>query len=142
MKVFNAHVATGTANGITPGDPVSGNAVFLGKQTQKVTDLSAVITIDAEANGLSFSPRWQVSDDNSTYYTVAQTPDNPATIPIATGTGGADAAVSRVIPAPASVLSYQYARCQLVVNAVTGTSSDTYSIGYTYRKPRGQARRN
>lgn len=142
MRRFNAHLVTGTADGITPGDPVSGNVVHLGSGSQKVADLSAVVTADAETNTLTLTPRWQVSNDQSTWYTVAGSPDNPATVPLATGTGGADAAVTRVLPAPAAAHAYQFARLQLVVGVVTGTSNDTYSIGYTYRVPRGQARRN
>lgn len=142
MKRFNAHVLTGTADAITPGDPVSGNTLFLGQHVQKVTDLSAVVTVDAETNTLTATPRWQASNDKSTWYTLAPSPDNPVTIPLATGTGGADAAVTRVIPAPAAVHAYQYARFQILIGVVTGTTSDTWSIGYTYRQPRGQARRN
>jgi hypothetical protein len=142
MKKFNAHVVTGTATGVTAGSAVSGNALFLGSNTQKVTDLSAVLSVDAETNTLTMTTRWQVSNDSSTWHTIAHAPQNPAGIPIATGTGGADATVNTVSPAPEQALAYQYARCQIVIGAATGTDDDTFSIGYTYRVPRGQARRN
>lgn len=142
MKRFNQHVATGTATGVGPGSAVSGNTVFLGKNTQKVSDLSAVLTVDAETSTLTLTPRWQVSNDESTWYTMPGAASNPASLPIATGTSGADDSVSTAIPAPPGIGGWQFARCQLVVGTVTGTDSDTYSIGYTYRVPRGQARRN
>lgn len=141
MKRFNQHVATGTANGVS-NSTVAGNALFLGKNTQKVADLSALVTVLAETNGLTMTPRWRVSNDNSTYYTLPTNANNPASVAIATGTAGADAATSVAVPAPAAALSYQFAKLELSIGGATGTTLDTFSIGYTYRVPRGQARRN
>lgn len=139
MKQFNAHVATGTATGVS-NDSVSGNSVFLGKNAgQKVTDLSAVLTVTAATASITLTPNWQVSNDDTTFYDIANAPDVPAALPIATGTS---AELSKVVPAPAAVHAYQFARCQLTVGGATGTASDLYSIGYSYRVPRGQARRN
>lgn len=104
-----------------------------------VADLSAVVTVTAATASLTFTPRWQGSNDNSTFYTVASAPNNPAVVAIATGTS---ASTSVIVPAPTALHSYQFARFQLVVGGATGAGTDLYSIGYTYRQPRGQARRN
>lgn len=137
MKKFNAHVATGTADGVTAGSAVNGNALFLGKSRKEVADLSALITIDAETSSLTFAAQWQASNDKSTWYVVSNAPANTAATVLATGTGGADAAVSRVIPSPDGLEGFQYARLSLVVGGATGATVDTYSIGYNYRKLTG-----
>ena len=131
---FNAHLLTGNATGIAPGSAVSGNTLFMGGRNQKVEHLSALVTCDAETNTLTLSARWQGSDDKSTWYTLSHAPQNPAAVPLATGTSGADDEVTKVIPAPAAVYSYKFARCQLLVGAATGTTNDTYSIAYCYRQ--------
>lgn len=131
---FNSDMVTGTANGVAPAGLVSGNKLFMGQKNQAIEHLSALVTVDAETNTLTLGAQWQGSNDASTWYTLAHAPHNPAAVALATGTAGADAAVTRVIPAPPSVYSYKYARCSLVVGAVTGTTNDTYSIAYSYRR--------
>ncbi len=137
MKKFNAQVATGTADGITAGSTVSGNAVHVGGNRNKVADLSALVTVDAETNTLTLAAQWEGSNDATTWYAIANTPANTAPTVLATGTAGADAAVTKVIPAPLGALGFQYARLSLVVGVTTGTTSDTYSIGYNYRRLTG-----
>jgi hypothetical protein len=131
---FSAHVLTGTATGVAPGGQVNGNALFMGGRDQKVEALSALVTCDAETNTITLAARWQGSDDKSTWHTLALAPQNPAAVVLATGTAGSDADVTKVVPAPDSVYSYRFARCSLVVGAVTGTNDDTYSIAYNYRQ--------
>lgn len=94
---------------------------------------SAVVTVDAETDTLTLTARWQVGNTTSTWFDVANEPQNPAGVALATGTAGADAAVTKVIPAPDAVLGYKFARMALYVGVVTGTDDDTYSIGYSYR---------
>ena len=137
MKKFNAHLITGTADGVTIGDPVSGNTLFLGKSVKKVRDLSALLVVDAETNTWTMTPRWQVSNDESTWYVLPLGPENPSITPIATGTGGADVAVNHVLEAPRGIEGWQFCRAQVVIGVATGTANDTFQIGYNYTELTG-----
>lgn len=131
---YNAHQATGTFNGITAGSTVGANALFIGSDDLKVSDLSAIAVVDAETNTITITGRWQVSNDKTTWIDAAHGPQNPAGVAIATGTAGADAAVTVAIPAPSSVYGFRFARLGLVVGVTTGASADTYTVGYSYRQ--------
>lgn len=135
---YNAHQATGTFTSVNSGQSVAGNAVFMGGSVfRKVADLSAVVVALAETNTLTLSALWQVSNNNSTWLDLAYAPNNPAVVVLATGTAGADTAVTKVIPAPSTVNGYKYARLSLVVGGTNGTVNDTYTIGYSYRQLTG-----
>jgi hypothetical protein len=127
---------TGTVTGVAPGGAVSGNAVMMGGVTQKVKDLTALVQVTANTNTITLKARWQVSFDNSTWYTMANDPLNGAAIALATGVTPQVATpnTNTVIPAPAGITGWKFARCQVVVGVVTGTTNDTYSIGYSYRQ--------
>lgn len=131
---YNAHLLTGTCSGVSIGSAVSGNTLFIGQSKRKVTDLSAQLTVLAETNTITLAPKWQGSNDGSTWIDLAYAPNNPAVTVLATGTAGADAAVTKGVAAPDAAYSYKFSRCQVVVGVVTGTSSDIYSIGYSYRQ--------
>lgn len=94
--------------------------------------LSAKYVVDAETNTITLAAKWQVSDDGSTWVDMANAPGNPAAVVLATGTGGADAAVTKVIPAPEAVAGWRYTRASVVVGVTTGTTSDTYDVSYNY----------
>lgn len=94
--------------------------------------LAALVIVDAETNTLTMSAYWQVSEDGSTWYDVAGTPSNPANVVLATGTAGADASVTKVLPAPAAVYAWSFARCSVVNGVATGNTVDTYSIQYKF----------
>jgi hypothetical protein len=131
---FNSDLLTGTVTGVAPGGAAAGNALFMGAKNQRIEHLSALVTVDAETNTITLGAKWQGSNDKTTWYDLAHAPHNPAAVALATGTAGADAAVTRVMPAPPSVYSYQYARCAVTVGVVTGTTNDTYSLAYSYRR--------
>jgi hypothetical protein len=135
MQLFyNAHVASGTFNGLTAGQQANGNAVFIGPSSaRKASHLSAIVTVDAETEDITLTAKWQVSNDKSTWLDVANGSQNAAGVALATGTDGADAAVTKAIPAPDCVYGYKFARLSVVTGVKTGTSSDTYEIGYSYR---------
>lgn len=141
VQVGPVSTATGTATGIGSGTAISGNTVRIGGQSLIKSDLSALISVTANSSGLTFTPRWQVSANGSTWYTLKQ-PENPSVLALATGaSGGGDVAGVAVISAPSAVKGWQYARAQVVVGAATGTTNDTYSIGYAYRQHRIGAQR-
>lgn len=134
MKRFNLPVSTGTFDALTAGLQANGPTLFLGGNEKKVTDVSALVTVDAETNTITLAAKWQVSADATTWYDFANAPANTAATVLATGTGGADAAVTKVIPAPEGLEGWKYARMSVVVGVTTGTTSDTYSIGYSYQQ--------
>lgn len=131
--VYNAQ-ATGSLNidsavaGTNTGGPT-----FLTAQCVPGT-LSALVTVDAETNTITMGVVWQVSNDNSTWV-VATPVNNAAMVVLATGTGGADTAVTRVIPANDACYGWRYCRAAIQNGVTTGTTNDTYSIGYNYVKP-------
>jgi hypothetical protein len=125
---------TGDFDAVAAGDAKYGSAVHIGLAEKKVEDLVAELAVDAETNTITLAAKWQGSDDKSTWVDLAHEPQNPAAVVLATGTGGADAAVTKAIAAPDGAYGYQYARVAIVVGVTTGTTSDTYSITYRYRQ--------
>ena len=96
--------------------------------------LSARVTGAARTNTLTVSARWQVSFNNSDWLEIAASPNNPANVVLATGTGS-DGAFDRVLPAPDGVYAYPYARIQLYtgVGSADGTN-DLGATSYNYRE--------
>lgn len=134
---YNAHQATGTLDALTVGLFASGSSLFMGGHYAKVADLSAVVVLDAETNTLTVAAQWQGSNDASTWVNLAHATQNPAAVVLATGTAGADAAVTVAVPAPVSAYSFKFCRVNLVVGGTTGTTNDTFTIGYSYRQLTG-----
>lgn len=120
----------GNLDGATAGTVTPAATVLM----QKVTPgtLSAVYVVDAETEDITVAAQWQGSDDGSTWVDIAHAPQNPAAVVLATGTGGADAAVTRAVPAPSAVYGFRYARAAVVNGAKTGAAVDTYDISYRY----------
>lgn len=134
---YNAHLSSGDFNGILAGSEKTGNAVDVGDgQRQKIRGLSALVIALADTNTMTVTAKWEVSNDGSTWLDLANEPQNPAGVAIATGTAGADTAVTKVIPAPEAVYGWRKARLALVVGVATGAAGDTWSIGYSYRTNR------
>jgi hypothetical protein len=114
----------------------NGSAIFLGRVGRKVSFLSAVVSVLADTNTLTLGGKWQVSADNSTWVDVVES-NNPANVVLATGTAGADTAVSKAIAAPDAVYGWTYARFCIVPGVATALAADTWSIAYTYRQLAG-----
>lgn len=126
---------TGTFTGVAAGGAVNGNAVMMGGQDQKVRGLSALVSVTALTNTITLTPRWQVSADNTTWYTCANGSQNAASVALATGVTPQTATPGiKMYPAPEGVAGWKFARVQVVVGVVTGTTGDTYSIQYSYRQ--------
>jgi len=96
--------------------------------------LSCLFTLLAETNTLTLTGKFQVSDDNSTWYDLAGDAQNPANVAIATGTAGADTAVTRVLPVPSSAQGWRYIRAAIVNGVATGAAGDTYAFSFRFRK--------
>jgi hypothetical protein len=131
-KKFNVSGATGTFNTITAGNAVAGNPVYMGSDVARASNLSALCVLLAETNTLTLTVKWQVSNDNTTFYDCAFSIGNAAATVVGTGTAGADAAVTKVFEAPQAVYGWKYARVAFVVGVATGAAADTYTYGYSY----------
>jgi len=126
---FFSVTASGTLNTLVAGTITGGTAI----KTYDVEPgtLSVLATVDAETENITVTVLWQVSTDNSTYYTMTPV-NNAANIVIATGTSGADAAVSKVYPAPDGVMGWPYVRAAVTNAMATGAAADTYSLTTKY----------
>lgn len=93
--------------------------------------LSADVEVDAETNTITLHADWQVSRDGSTWLTCASSTQNAAAVALATGTGGADASVRRIIPAPMCVYAFPFARVAIRNETAAGLIADTYSVSYS-----------
>lgn len=135
---FLQHLVTGTATGVGPASAagaIAGRSLMVnGVQGRKVCDLSALVTVDAETNTITAAVRWQGSNDASTWYNLATSPQNAAPVALATGTAGADATVVRSVEAPPGAYSYNFARVTLEIGTATGTDNDTWELSYSYRQ--------
>lgn len=131
---YNMHAVSGNADTLAIGSVIVGAALDMNaSERQKVAALSALVTVDAETNLLTFAGKWQVSNDGTTWVDVANGSQNAAAVVLATGTGGADAAVTKAIPAPDAVYGWRKARFALVTAGAQGAATDTYAIGYAYQ---------
>jgi len=128
------HSLTGNLNGNTAGTVEGATGVLMGDNNrQKVRNLSALVTIDCETDTLTVTGLWQVSNDNSTWVTVTNGPQNAAGVVLLTGTAGADAAATVCYQAPDAVYGWRYARFAIQNGVTTGATADTYTVSYCYR---------
>lgn len=133
MKIAGDKHITGDFSAVTSGNALAATALFTGSDFQKVGGLMAKVVVLAETNTLTLTAKWQASRDNSTWVDVCNGPQNAAGVALATGTAGADTAVSKYIPCPNEVVrAAPWVRLAIVVGGTNGTSNDTYDIGYDY----------
>lgn len=134
---FPAQLVVGAAQTLTI-DGVAAAAVVAGAALDMSNvqpgSLSAKFVVDAETDTITLSAVWQVSDDNSTWVRM-KSENNVTPTVLATGTGGADAAVTVAIPAPAAVYGWRYVRGGVLVGVTTGASADTATMAYRYARP-------
>lgn len=125
----NVQITTGTLNAVS-GTSVTGASVFIGQDTLNLdSDLVAHLILTAATASLTIKAWWSVSNDNSTFLTMA---NDAGAADTALVTGVAN--TTKAITAPRGVLSYKFARCMLLVGGATGAAGDLYSIGYSYRQ--------
>jgi 3-hydroxyisobutyrate dehydrogenase-like beta-hydroxyacid dehydrogenase len=128
-RYYNFSPSSGNANTLVAGSVIAGNAVFLGNNYKKVDALSALVSVTPATASLTFTAKWQVSNDNSTWVDFV-TSTNAAGVALATGTA---TIVTKVLDAPVSIYGWQWARLALVTGGATGGTSDLYAIGYCGR---------
>ncbi len=114
------------------GSSTAGTAIQTGSLDRET--VSCLFTVLAETNTLTLTAKFQVSNDNVTWYDLAGDAQNPANVALATGTAGADVAVSRALPLPPAALGWQYVRAAVVNGVATGAVGDTYAFTWQCRK--------
>lgn len=125
---------SGNANTLVAGTVTAGNAIFMGRISRKVANLQAIVNVTAATNTLTWSGKWQVSTDGSTWVDCKPS-NNAAQVTISTGTATATGDVS--YDAPLQVYGASYARYALVNGVATGGATDLYAIAYSYRQLAG-----
>jgi hypothetical protein len=132
MRRFNVSQVTGNFTGATTGAQINGNTLHVGETQRLVTDLAALVVATITMTNATVKAGWQGSNDNSTWYTVAHNPENPAAIAVATGVASG---TTLSVGAPQGVYGYKYTRCQLTWTSTTaGTTNDAMALGYVYRQ--------
>lgn len=121
---YNISAVSGHVAGAS-GSTVNGTGLHMGAPGKGVKDLSALVTVVVTTGSLTFTPKWQVSNDNSTY--VDATPENNA------ANVAISASASKAISAPAAARGWKWARLALTVGGATGATADTYAISYCCR---------
>lgn len=96
--------------------------------------MSCLVTVLAETNTITLTPKFQTSDDNSTWYDLAGDAQNPANVILATGTAGADTATTRVLPVPPQATGWKYVRAAIVNGVATGAVGDTYAFSFRVKR--------
>jgi hypothetical protein len=123
--------ATGNLDTIGTG-VTTGGPTLLMDFVEKGT-LSARCVVDIETSTFTMAAKWQVSADASTWEDVAPV-NNAANVVLGTGSGGADAAITKHIDAPLAVYGARYARIALVAGGTTGAAVDTYDLSYSFAR--------
>lgn len=126
--------STLTLNGVTAGNVVAGPKLLM--SDVRIGTLSARCTVTAETNTLTLTAVWEVSADGSTWLR-ARGEANASEVALATGTAGADAAVTRSIDAPNAVYGFRYARCSILTGVATAGASDLAAVTYDYQQDQG-----
>ena len=120
---------TGNFNTDAAGTTDAGTAVRTA--TAERGSISCLWVVDVETNTATMTAGWQVSDDDSTYYTVSDI-DYTASTVLFTGTGGADASVTVAMGPPDWVYGWKYVRPVTILGGTTGNTADTYSMSTVY----------
>jgi len=131
-RLIQGAAQTLTIDGVAAAGVAAGSALLM-SEVEPGT-LSAKFVVDAETDTITLSAIWQVSDDNSTWVRF-KSADNVTPTVLATGTGGADAAVTVAVPAPQGVYGWRYVRAGVLVGVTTGAAADTATVAYRYAKP-------
>jgi hypothetical protein len=125
----SAAPATGVLTGLAAGTQTGAGSIALHRILPGT--LAADVEVDAETSTIQLFADWQVSRDGTNWLTVSGTPGNAANVVLATGTGGADPSVRRIIPAPMAVYAFPFARVAIRNEVAAGLVADTYSVSYS-----------
>lgn len=128
VRLKRGQNATGTTGiaGAT-GTVVTGNPVTMANVAPH--SLSALVTLTVETNTVTLTPKWQCSDDGSTWYDVQ---GNTGT----TRTGNSTPATTSEVVSLSRGIAWRYARLAVTVGGTTAVvNKEFYAISYTYLSP-------
>jgi hypothetical protein len=128
---FKQSPVSGNISTLVAGTVTAGKMVFMGNVAQKVANLSAIVNVTAATATLTWTGKWQISNDNTNWDDVHNS-NNAAYVVIATGTSAATGDIC--YDAPPAVYGARYARFVLVNGVATGGTTDLFAISYTYRQ--------
>lgn len=111
------------------GTTVALPSVSIVAENVETGTLSANLTCTAATSGITYTVKWQVCDDDSTWVDCVAM-NSAANVTLTTGTA---AALSRCFDAPSCVYGKQYARLALVTGVQTAGAGDQYAGSYNYR---------
>ncbi len=136
---FNVSTTTQNFTGQTTTARIYGTSVFIGESSRVIEGLAAHIVATCTMTNATFKPVWQGSNDNTTFYDLANGPQAAASVAFLTGATAATKTIG--IEAPQSAYGYKYARPGIEFTSTTaGTTNDAAIIGLVYRQldPGGQ----
>ena len=122
-------VTAGTITGI-------GNGVAMA-QVRPGT-LSAKFVVDIETNTFTMAAAWQVSDDGTTWVNMCHASQNPAGVILGTGTAGADASITRVVPAPDAASGHRFVRAAVVAGVDLNDPAHKWVVSHSVNPRYGQ----
>lgn len=128
LKNQNALATTAVVG--AAGTTVALTAINLFSSNVETGSLSANITATAATAGITYTLKWQVSDDASTWVDCLAM-NSAANVILTTGTA---AALSRCVEAPSCVYGKRHARLALVTGVQTAAAGDQYAGSYNFRK--------
>jgi hypothetical protein len=109
---------------LTSADGVARNGATLITNSIKDGTLSAFVTATIVTGSVVATIKWQVSADNSTFYDVRDLNNTAPTTITATA--------SRVIPAPAVAMGWEYARVVVTLSGAATAAGDLTVANYHY----------
>ena len=128
---FKVSGVSGNINGVLSGTVTAGNAIMMGNVARKIANLSAVVNVTAATSSLTWTGKWQVCNDNSSWIDLRPS-QNPAQVAITTGTATATGDIA--FDAPLAAYGWKYVRFALTNGVATGGATDLYAISYSYRQ--------
>lgn len=123
-----------TTNFPSGASPQVLNGAAIDVEMLEPNTLSAAVTVTAQTTGITAYAKWQVCNTTGGTWLDFVAANNPANVAIATGTGGVDAAVTKVVAAPAGIEAWKFARIQLYTGDQAATTGDLGGATYSYRE--------
>lgn len=131
---FKVSAVSGNINTLIAGTVTAGNPLFMGNVARKIDMLSAVVNVTAATSTLTWTGKWQYSDDKTNWVDLRQS-NNAANVVLATGTSAATGDIG--IDAPYGVNGAKWVRFVLLNGVATGGVTDLFAISYSYRQMAG-----
>ena len=124
QKATAATAITGAAPQSLSGSALAVNGIDRGSM------ICADIVMNVRTSNLTMTPKWQGSDDGSTYYDI-KLANNPAAVATAAGTGS-DVATT-ISLGMACRPPFKWVRAVVTTGgSATGTANDTASVSYRF----------